>query len=188
MESIVGIDLGTTNSEVAVIIDGQPRIIPIDGESIMPSCVGLDSRGELVVGREAKNQMLLRPDETILSIKRLMGADESVSLGGKAYSPEEISALILGKLRDAATAFLGAEVGAAVITVPAYFDDRQRKATRKAGELAGLEVRRIILTSRRLRPWPTRLKKMITRPSWFMTWAAEPLMFPWWWWRTGSSK
>lgn len=144
MESIVGIDLGTTNSEVAVIIDGQPRIIPIDGESIMPSCVGLDSRGELVVGREAKNQMLLRPDETILSIKRLMGADESVSLGGKAYSPEEISALILGKLRDAATAFLGAEVGAAVITVPAYFDDRQRKATRKAGELAGLEVRRII--------------------------------------------
>ncbi|MEA2110022.1 MAG: Hsp70 family protein [Pseudomonadota bacterium] len=144
MEHIIGIDLGTTNSEVAVIGDGQPRIIPIDGESIMPSCVGLDGRGKLVVGREAKNQMLLRPDETILSIKRLMGADESVSLGEKEYSPEEISALILGKLRDAAATFLEEEISAAVITVPAYFDDRQRKATRKAGELAGLEVRRII--------------------------------------------
>ncbi len=144
MGHIIGIDLGTTNSEVAVIVDGQPQIIPVDGESIMPSCVGLDGQGKVIVGREAKNQMLLRPDETILSIKRSMGETESVVLGGQSYLPEEISALILGKLRDAAAEFLGEEIAAAVITVPAYFDDRQRKTTRMAGELAGLEVRRII--------------------------------------------
>ncbi len=144
MGHIIGIDLGTTNSEVAVIVDGQPRIIPVDGEAIMPSCVGVDGQGKLVVGRQAKNQMLLRPDDTILSIKRLMGEDESLMLGGKGYRPEEISALILGKLRDAAATFLGEEVLETVITVPAYFDDRQRKATRMAGELAGLDVRRII--------------------------------------------
>ena len=140
----IGIDLGTTNSEVAVIVDGRPQIIAVDGEAIMPSCVGLDAQGELVVGREAKNQMLLRPDDTILSIKRLMGGTKPVTLGGKEYLPEDISALILGKLRDAAAAYLGEEITAAVITVPAYFDDRQRKATRVAGELAGLEVGRII--------------------------------------------
>ena len=144
MGHIVGIDLGTTNSEVAVVVDGTPRIIPVDGELIMPSCVGLDGQGEIIVGREAKNQMLLRPEETILSVKRLMGEESSLILGGKEYRPEEISALILGKLRDAAAAYLGEEIDAAVITVPAYFDDRQRKATRVAGELAGLEVRRII--------------------------------------------
>ena len=144
MGHIIGIDLGTTNSEVAVIVDGQPQIIPVDGELIMPSCVGVDGRGKVIVGLEAKNQMLLRPEETILSIKRLMGEDESLMLGGKGYRPEDISALILGKLRDAAATFLGEEIDAAVITVPAYFDDRQRKATRVAGELAGLDVRRII--------------------------------------------
>lgn len=144
MEHIIGIDLGTTNSEVAVIVDGQPRVIPVDGESIMPSCVGVDGQGKVIVGREAKNQMLLRPEETILSVKRLMGETEPVTLGEREYRPEEISALILGKLRDAAATFLEEEISAAVITVPAYFDDRQRKATRVAGELAGLEVRRII--------------------------------------------
>ncbi|MCK4379337.1 MAG: Hsp70 family protein, partial [Deltaproteobacteria bacterium] len=144
MGHIIGIDLGTTNSEVAVIVDGRPQIISVDDELVMPSCVGVDGQGELVVGRQAKNQMLLCPDDTILSIKRLMGEDESLMLGGKGYRPEEISALILGKLRDAAATFLGEEVEAAVITVPAYFDDRQRKATRMAGELAGLNVRRII--------------------------------------------
>jgi molecular chaperone DnaK len=144
MGHIIGIDLGTTNSEVSVIVDGQPQIIPVDGELIMPSCVGVDARGKVFVGLEAKNQMLLRPEETILSIKRFMGENKMVSLAGKEYRPEDVSALILGKLRDAAATFLGEEIDAAVITVPAYFDDRQRKATRVAGELAGLDVLRII--------------------------------------------
>lgn len=144
MGAIVGIDLGTTNSEVAVVQDGQPRIIPVDGEPIMPSCVGIDSRGELLVGRPAKNQMAVAPDATILSIKRKIGTNEQVSLNGRTFSAEEISALILSKLKTAAEAHLGRTVTDAVITVPAYFDDAQRKATQNAGQLAGLSVRRII--------------------------------------------
>ncbi len=144
MGAIIGIDLGTTNSEVAVIRDGRPQIIPVDGEPIMPSCVGLDGSGELLVGRAARNQMAAAPEATILSIKRKMGQAEKVAMGERFFSPEEIAALILAKLKAAAEAHLGEAVEEAVITVPAYFDDAQRKATQNAGKLAGLEVRRII--------------------------------------------
>lgn len=144
MEVIVGIDLGTTNSEIAVIQDGRPQVIPVDGELIMPSCVGIDRNGSLIVGRPAKNQMVSDPESTILSIKRKMGQDTKVRLGDKDLSPEEVSALILKKLKAETEAYLGEEVKKAVITVPAYFDDSQRKATKNAGALAGLEVMRII--------------------------------------------
>jgi molecular chaperone DnaK len=144
MSAIVGIDLGTTNSEVAVIKDGRPHIIPVDGQSIMPSCVGIDPGGNIVVGWVAKNQMVAAPESTILSIKRKMGEATQVPLAGRSFSPEEISAMILAKLKTAAEAHLGEAVTEAVITVPAYFDDAQRKATQNAGTLAGLEVRRII--------------------------------------------
>ena len=144
MSAIVGIDLGTTNSEVAVIKDGRPHIIPVDGQSIMPSCVGIDPGGNIVVGWVAKNQMVAAPESTILSIKRKMGEATQLQLAGRYFSPEEISAMILAKLKTAAEAHLGEAVTEAVITVPAYFDDAQRKATQNAGILAGLEVRRII--------------------------------------------
>jgi molecular chaperone DnaK len=144
MSAVVGIDLGTTNSEVAVIKDGRPHIIPVDGQSIMPSCVGIDPGGNIVVGQVAKNQMVAAPDSTVLSIKRKMGEAAQVALAGRSFSPEEISAMILAKLKTAAEAHLGEAVTEAVITVPAYFDDAQRKATQNAGALAGLEVRRII--------------------------------------------
>ena len=144
MSAIVGIDLGTTNSEVAIIKDGRPHIIPVDGQSIMPSCVGIDPGGNIVVGWVAKNQMVAAPESTILSIKRKMGKTAQVPLAGRSFSPEEISAMILAKLKTAAEAYLGEAVTEAVITVPAYFDDAQRKATQNAGALAGLEVRRII--------------------------------------------
>ena len=144
MSAIVGIDLGTTNSEVAVIKDGRPHIIPVDGQSIMPSCVGIDPGGNIVVGWVAKNQMVAAPESTILSIKRKMGEATQVPMAGRSFSPEEISAMILAKLKTAAEAHLGEAVTEAVITVPAYFDDAQRKATQNAGTLAGLEVRRII--------------------------------------------
>lgn len=144
MDTVIGIDLGTTNSEVAVIVEGQAKIIPVDDEMIMPSCVGINPAGELLVGRSARNQMVVAPDNTVVSIKRKMGTDARVGLNGKNFSPEEISALILQKLKQVAEAYLGHPVGKAVITVPAYFDDTQRKATRNAGVLAGLEVMRII--------------------------------------------
>ncbi len=144
MSVIVGIDLGTTNSEIAVIRDGKPEIIPVEGEPIMPSCVGIDPGGNILVGRTAKNQMVAAPEATILSIKRKMGENTRISLADRSFSPEEISAMILTKLKSVAETHLGEAVTEAVITVPAYFDDAQRKATRSAGELAGLKVRRII--------------------------------------------
>ena len=144
MSVIVGIDLGTTNSEIAVIRDGKPEIISVDGEPIMPSCVGIDPGGNILVGRTAKNQMVAAPEATILSIKRKMGENTRISLADRSFSPEEISAMILTRLKSAAETHLGETVTEAVITVPAYFDDAQRKATRSAGELAGLKVRRII--------------------------------------------
>ncbi|MCD6292764.1 MAG: Hsp70 family protein [Deltaproteobacteria bacterium] len=144
MKNIIGIDLGTTNSEVALIKDGQPLVLNINGEPFMPSCVGLDDQGELLVGRAAKNQMALRPESTILSIKRLMGEETTVLMGGREFSAEEISALILRELKKTAEDFLNQEIEEVVITVPAYFDDHQRKATKNAGELAGLTVKRII--------------------------------------------
>jgi len=145
MEVIVGIDLGTTNSEISCLREeGKPEVIPVEGETIMPSCVGIDHEGRLLVGRSAKNQMVANPEHTILSIKRRMGEKITFPLGDKAFSPEEISSFILGKLKSAAETYLGQKVEKAVITVPAYFDDAQRQATREAGILAGLEVVRII--------------------------------------------
>jgi molecular chaperone DnaK len=141
---IVGIDLGTTNSEVAAVVDGKVQVIAADGEQIMPSYVGLSPEGTLLVGTPARNQFVLYPERTVKSIKRKMGGAERVALGDRAYSPPEISAMILRTLKTRAEAALGTEVRRAVITVPAYFSDAQRQATRDAGEIAGLEVVRIL--------------------------------------------
>jgi len=141
---IVGIDLGTTNSEVAVLRDGRPVVLEADGDPILPSVFGLGPDGKLLVGRAARNQYVLAPERTVKSIKRRMGEDVKVKLGERDYRPQEISALILRTLRDRAAQQLGRPVTKAVITVPAYFNDAQRQATREAGELAGLEVVRIL--------------------------------------------
>src|SRR3954447_15406592 len=138
-DPIVGIDLGTTNSEVALVRDGQPHVFEEDGDPILPSMVGLAEDGRLLVGKAARNQFALAPERTIKSIKRKMGQDVTVRLGDKDYRPQEISAMILRTLRDRAAAALGQLVTKAVITVPAYFNDAQRQATREAGELAGLD-------------------------------------------------
>ena len=144
MDLIVGIDLGTTNSEVALVRDGQPHVFAEDGDPILPSFVGLAEDGRLLVGKAARNQWVLAPERTIKSIKRKMGQDVKVQLGDQEYRPQEISAMILRALRDRAARELGQPVNKAVITVPAYFNDGQRQATREAGELAGLEVVRIL--------------------------------------------
>jgi molecular chaperone DnaK len=144
MEPIVGIDLGTTNSEAALVRDGQPHVFSEDDDPILPSFVGLSEDGRLLVGKPAKNQWVLAPERTVKSIKRKMGQDVKVSLGDQEYRPQEISAMILRALRDRAARQLGQPVTQAVITVPAYFNDAQRQATREAGELAGLEVVRIL--------------------------------------------
>jgi molecular chaperone DnaK len=141
---IVGIDLGTTNSELAVLQDEQIQVVPIHGNPIMPSCVGLDASGKLIVGQTARNQLSAAPDHTVLSIKRRMGEDVKVALGDRQFSPEEISAFILRELKQEGERALGRPIRKAVITVPAFFNERQRKATQVAGELAGLEVVRII--------------------------------------------
>jgi molecular chaperone DnaK len=141
---IVGIDLGTTNSEIAIVEDGKPRVLNIDGDPILPSMVGLTEDGKLLVGKPARNQYVYAPDRTIKSIKRVMGDDVKVTLKDQKYRPQEISAMILKKLKEGAEKELGFPVKKAVITVPAYFNDTQRQATREAGELAGLEVLRII--------------------------------------------
>lgn len=143
-ELIVGIDLGTTNSELATVLDGQLRVVNIQGNPIMPSCVGLNPAGELIVGQAAKNQLVAAPESTILSIKRRMGEDTKVSLGDKQLSPEEISSFILRELKREGERELGRSISKAVITVPAFFNERQRKATQVAGELAGLQVVRIL--------------------------------------------
>src|SRR3954447_629901 len=144
MDTIIGIDLGTTNSEVAVIRDGRPVVLEEDGDPILPSVVGLDPQGRLLVGKPARNQFVLAPERTIRSIKRKMGQEIQVPLGDQKYTPQEISAIILRTLKRRAEAALGHPVSKAVITVPAFFNDNQRQATREAGELAGLEVVRII--------------------------------------------
>jgi molecular chaperone DnaK len=144
MEPIVGIDLGTTNSEVALVQDGQPHVFEEDGDPILPSFVGLAEDGRLLVGKAARNQWVVAPERTVKSIKRKMGQDVKVRLGDQEFRPQEISAMILRSLRDRAAGQLGREVTKAVITVPAYFNDAQRQATREAGELAGLEVVRIL--------------------------------------------
>ena len=143
-EPVIGIDLGTTNSEVAIIAGGAPRIVGADDDPILPSCVGLDDSGAIVVGHQARNQYAVAPERTVRSIKRLMGSDTRVRMGAEAYSPQEISAFILKELKERAAGALGRPVRKAVITVPAYFTDAQRQATREAGRIAGLEVVRII--------------------------------------------
>ena len=143
-EPIIGIDLGTTNSEVAILAGGRPEVVREDGDPILPSCVGLDEAGNVIVGRQARNQAAAAPERTVLSIKRLMGSGERVSMGADEYTPQEISAFILKALKARAARALGRDVRKAVITVPAYFTDAQRQATREAGRIAGLEVVRII--------------------------------------------
>lgn len=145
MSKVIGIDLGTTNSCVAVLEGGEPVVIPNpEGSRITPSVVGFSKSGEKLVGQVAKRQAVSNSENTVGSIKRHMGSDHKVTLLGKAYSPQEISAMILQKLKSDAEAYLGAAVKQAVITVPAYFTDAQRQATKDAGTIAGLEVLRII--------------------------------------------
>ena len=145
MSKIIGIDLGTTNSCVAVMEGGEPVVIPnAEGARTTPSVVAFAKNGERLVGQVAKRQAVMNPDRTIASIKREMGSDYKVTIDGKAYTPQEISAMILQKLKADAEAYLGDKVTEAVITVPAYFTDAQRQATKDAGRIAGLEVKRII--------------------------------------------
>ena len=145
MGKIIGIDLGTTNSCVAVMEGGQPVVIVnSDGSRTTPSVVGFAKNGERLVGETAKRQAITNPDRTVISIKREMGSAHKVEIDGKSYSPQEISAMILQKLKADAESYLGEPVTEAVITVPAYFTDSQRQATKDAGKIAGLEVKRII--------------------------------------------
>ncbi|MDR1327119.1 MAG: molecular chaperone DnaK [Heliobacteriaceae bacterium] len=145
MAKTIGIDLGTTNSVVAVMEGGKPTVIAnAEGSRTTPSIVGFSKTGERLVGQLAKRQAILNPDKTIASIKRHMGEDYKVNIDGKDYTPQEISALILRKLADDAGAYLGEKVTSAVITVPAYFNDAQRQATKDAGKIAGLDVLRIV--------------------------------------------
>ena len=145
MAKTIGIDLGTTNSVVAVMEGGKPTVIAnAEGMRTTPSIVGFSKTGERLVGQLAKRQAILNPDKTIASIKRYMGEDYKKNIDGKDYTPQEISAMILRKLADDASAYLGEKVTSAVITVPAYFNDAQRQATKDAGKIAGLDVLRIV--------------------------------------------
>ena len=145
MSKVIGIDLGTTNSCVAVLEGGEPVVIAnAEGNRTTPSVVGFTKDGERLVGQVAKRQAVVNGDRTVMSIKRKMGQDYKVDIDGKKYTPQEISAMILSKLKNDAEAYLGSKVTQAVITVPAYFNDSQRQATKDAGKIAGLEVLRII--------------------------------------------
>ena len=145
MSKIIGIDLGTTNSCVAVMEGGQPVVIAnSEGSRTTPSVVAFTTDGERLVGQVAKRQAVTNPDRTVISIKREMGTGYKVSVDGKAYTPQDISAMVLAKMKETAEAYLGEKVTEAVITVPAYFNDSQRQATKDAGRIAGLDVKRII--------------------------------------------
>src|ERR671913_1545337 len=145
MPKAVGIDLGTTNSVVSVLEGGDPVVIPnSEGSRTTPSVVAFSKAGEVLVGEVAKRQAITNPERTIRSVKRHMGTNWSIDIDGKAYTSQEISARTLMKLKRDAEAYLGDTVSQAVITVPAYFDDAQRTATKEAGQVAGLEVLRII--------------------------------------------
>ena len=145
MGKVIGIDLGTTNSCVAVLEGGEPVVIAnAEGNRTTPSVVGFAKNGERLVGETAKRQAITNPDRTIASIKRHMGTDYTVEIDGKKYTPQDISAMILGKLKSDAESYLGEKVTEAVITVPAYFTDSQKQATKDAGKIAGLDVKRII--------------------------------------------
>jgi molecular chaperone DnaK len=145
MSKVIGIDLGTTNSCVAVMEGGEAVVIAnAEGNRTTPSVVAFSKTGERMVGQVAKRQAITNPERTVSSIKREMGSDYKVDIDGKAYTPQEISAMILQKLKSDAEAYLGSPVTEAVITVPAYFTDSQRQATKDAGKIAGLDVKRII--------------------------------------------
>ena len=178
MSKVIGIDLGTTNSCVAVMEGGEAVVIAnVEGKRTTPSIVAFTKEGERLVGETAKRQAVTNPDRTVSSIKREMGSDHKVSIGGKSYTPQEISAFILQKLKADAESYLGETVTEAVITVPAYFSDSQRQATKDAGKIAGLEVKRIINE-----PTAAALaygvdKEEHTQTLWFMTLEEEPLTF-----------
>lgn len=165
METILGIDLGTTNSVAAVFRNGRMELIEEDGQSLLPSVVGLDDAGRLLVGAPARNQSVLAPERTIRSIKRKMGQEITVRLGETDFSPQEISAIILRTLKERAERQLGHEIAKAVITVPAFFNETQREATREAGTLAGLDVVRIIneptAASLTYEPNPDRVERLL---------------------------
>ncbi|MER2183485.1 MAG: molecular chaperone DnaK, partial [Clostridia bacterium] len=145
MSKIIGIDLGTTNSCVAVMEGGQPTVIAnAEGSRTTPSVVAFTKDGERLIGQVAKRQAVTNPDRTVISIKREMGTSYKVNIDGKQYTPQDISAMILTKMKETAESYLGEKVTQAVITVPAYFNDSQRQATKDAGRIAGLEVLRII--------------------------------------------
>src|ERR671911_158736 len=149
MGKIIGIDLGTSNSAAAAMIGGKPTIIQAaEGASVggkaFPSVVAFTNTGELLVGEPARRQMISNPEGTVLAAKRKMGTDFKFNVRGKSYTPQQISSFILQKIKKDAEAFLGEKVDRAVITVPAYFNDSQRQATKQAGEIAGLKVERII--------------------------------------------
>jgi len=145
MGKVIGIDLGTTNSCVAVLEGGEPTVIAnAEGNRTTPSVVGFTKNGERLVGETAKRQAITNPDRTISSIKRFMGSDHKIEIDGKTYTPQDISAMILTKLKTDAESYLGEKVTEAVITVPAYFSDAQKQATKDAGKIAGLDVKRII--------------------------------------------
>jgi len=204
MSKIIGIDLGTTNSVVAVIEGGDPVVIPTaEGSRLLPSVVAFNKNGERLVGQTAKRQAVINAENTVNSIKRFMGrhydeveaerrmvtfdvvsgpagdARVKIPLTGREYSPQEISAMILAKLKTDAEAYLGEPVTKAVITVPAYFNDSQRQATKDAGKIAGLEVLRIINE-------PTAaalaygLDKKENETILVLTWVAAPLTYPSW--------
>lgn len=145
MSKVIGIDLGTTNSCVAIMEGGKPTIIPTpEGARVTPSVIAFTKDGERLVGELAKRQAVTNPDRTIRSVKRQMGSNYTEEIDGHKYTAQELSAMILQKLKADAEAYLGEEVTQAVITVPAYFSDSQRQATKDAGRIAGLEVQRII--------------------------------------------
>lgn len=145
MAKAIGIDLGTTNSCVAVLEGGEPTVIPnAEGGRTTPSVVAFTKTGELLVGQAAKNQAIVNPERTVRSIKRKMGSRDKIKIGDKDYTPQQISAFVLQKMRQSAEDYLGEKIKDAVVTVPAYFDDAQRTATKEAGEIAGLNVLRII--------------------------------------------
>ena len=159
MAKTIGIDLGTTNSVVAVMEGGKPTVIAnAEGSRTTPSIVAFSKSGERLVGQLAKRQAIVNPDRTIASIKRHMGDNYKVDIDGKDYTPQEISSMILRKLADDASKYLGEKVTSAVITVPAYFNDAQRQATKDAGKIAGLDVLRIV-NEPTAAAWLTVLKK-----------------------------
>ena len=209
MAKIIGIDLGTTNSVVAVMEGGEPKVIPNEeGGRTTPSVVGFTKNGERLVGQVAKRQAITNPENTVYSIKRFMGRrfDEvneemkmvpykvvqsgdhvAIVAQGKEYTPPQISAMILQKLKKAAEDYLGETVTEAVITVPAYFNDAQRQATKDAGQIAGLTSSASSTSPRRPR-WPMGSTRRRTKPSPYTTSAAAPSIFRSWKWAKALSR